>query len=394
MASEVKSVFHNAEEGAKLINATTKFAVSLYTDLASSSTGNVFMSPISVSIALAMTYLGAKGNTLAQMKAGLHFGDVSDAELHQAFSDIREALRSVDGKYTLHTANRLFGQNCYKFLDAFLAATKQFYAAELAPVDFIQKKEEAVALVNNWVAEQTNQKIRNIVPLSAVDASTRLILVNAIYFKGDWAKKFDASKTKDEDFHVSSSEKVKVPLMHMPKAKVSYGVHQQLNCQAIEFPYAGDTLSMVILLPDHTVSSLQELESKLTADHLYNVRKEFSMHNQEVNIWLPRFKLEETLELNKALDKLGIVDLFVEGGADLSGMDGTKELYVSKVLHKAFIEVNEEGSEAAAATAVVVMTRMAVISKSFDFRADHPFLFFIRHNATNAILFVGRLMKP
>jgi serpin B len=151
---------------------------------------------------------------------------------------------------------------------------------------------------------------------------------------------------------------------------------------------------MVIILPDHSVSSLGNLESRFTANHLINVHKEFGMRTQEVNIWLPRFKLEETLELNQALSKLGIVDLFSMDRADLSGMDGTKELFVSKVLHTAFIEVNEEGSEAAAATAVMVKRCKRAESKSFDFRADHPFLFFIRHTATNALLFVGRVMKP
>jgi serpin B len=181
-------------------------------------------------------------------------------------------------------------------------------------------------------------------------------------------------------------------MMFLPKAVVAYGAHPQLHFQIVELPYAEEGFTMVVMLPDRTKSSSQELESKLTLSHLLNVQKDSSMGFFEVNIWLPKFKLEETLDLNRALTKLGIVDLFTQNVADLSGMDGTKELYVSNILHKAFIEVNEEGSEAAAATGTTT-TRIGV-SKSFDFRADHPFLFFIRHNDTNAIVFMGRLMRP
>jgi len=253
----------------------------------------------------------------------------------------------------------------------------------------------AVAEINGWVEEQTNHKIKDIVPVDAVDALTRLILVNAVYFKGDWNKKFDTTVTKDEDFHVSSSVKIKVPLMHIPKGKFVYGVDQRLNCQAISLPYVGEKLSMIILLPDHTVTTLADVESQLTADHLINAEQRFQMSKREVKLWLPHFKLEESLQLNNVLRNLGIVDMFGEGVADFSGMDGTKDLYVSKVLHKAFVEVNEEGSEAAAATAVVMMMRSASIPRDpFEFRADHPFLFYIVDNSTKAILFLGRVTKP
>jgi len=223
---------------------------------------------------------------------------------------------------------------------------------------------------------------------------TRLILVNAVYFKGDWVKKFDADNTENEDFHVSPSETVRVKMMYM-KAKFYYGENEDLKCQAIELPYAGDSLSMFILLPDHSKTSLAEVEKRLTFDDLENVKQKFEMSSLEVKLWLPRFKMDVRLSLAESLCDLGMSDLFQGGVADLSGVDGSKELYVSKVLHRAVVDVNEEGTEAAAATAVVMQLRCAMMpKKEFQFRADHPFLFFIQHKPTGSILFLGRLAKP
>jgi len=393
-ASQPQPVFHNAEEGTKLVQATTKFALKLYTDLASSgSVENIFVSPISISMALAMTFLGAKGNTMAEMKKALDLDEIKESELHQTFSDLRESLRGVDGKYKLHIANRLFGQNTYKFLAEYLEATKKLYGAELAAVDFVQNAGAAVEQINDWVAENTNQKIRNIVTNDSVDGTTKLVLVNAIYFKGDWNKKFSTRNTRDDDFHISQTEKKKVPLMYMRESEFVYGQNESLHCQAVELPYVGETLSMFILLPDQTAASLETLEKALTWKVLMNIDQEFQMRKEEIDIWIPKFTLEEKLNLNDALAKMGAVDMFRGGSADFSGMDGSRDLYVSQVVHKAFVEVNEEGTEAAAATGVTIMQMCAKLNK-IRFKADHPFLFFIRDNATKAILFLGRLAKP
>jgi serpin B len=328
------------------------------------------------------------------MKDVMYFGEVEEEHLHDAFSDIQSSLKKPNQLYTLHMANRLFGEKSYNFLEEFLSLGRKHYGAELAAVDFRSDSHGAVALINNWVADNTNQMIKNIVSESAVNDLTRLILVNAIYFKGDWLKKFDKGNTRDEDFHVLPTETIKVQLMHKPKAKFFYGYNNDLKCQAIELPYAGDALSMFIVLPDSTVTNLSELETKLTIEALTNVRGLFRMAEREVHVWLPRFKLDETLELANTLASMGMGDLFSDN-ADLSGLDGTKDLYVSKVLHRAVVEVNEKGTEAAAATAVVVMTRSAMILKDpFEFRADHPFLFFIQDNATKSVLFLGRVVKP
>jgi len=227
-----------------------------------------------------------------------------------------------------------------------------------------------------------------------VDALTRLILVNAVYFRGDWLKKFDINSTKDEDFHISPNESVKVKMMHS-KANFNYGANAELHCQAIELPYAGKSLSMFILLPDQEATSLSEIEEKLTSDYLVNVRNNFLMRSVEVNLWLPRFSLDEKLSLSEMLEGMGMRYLFAPAGADLSGIDGSKKLYVSKVLHRAVVEVNEEGTEAAAATAVVINFRSSLrIRKDINFRADHPFIFFIQDKTTGSVVFLGRLVKP
>lgn len=252
----------------------------------------------------------------------------------------------------------------------------------------------ATDLINRWVADNTAQKITKLIPPGVLDHLTRLVLVNAVYFKGDWQKKFDVKDTKEEDFHVSATETVRVPLMHKSKAKLWYGVNQDLNCQAIELPYAGDRLSMFVILPI-AVDGLGKLESSLSAGELLDARERFRMQLRDVHVWLPKFKLDEQLGLTEILAKMGITDMFNKNVADFSGIDGTRELYVSKVLHQAVVDVNEEGTEAAAATAVVMMTRCAVILKDpFEFRADHPFVFFIQDNLTNSVLFLGRLVRP
>jgi len=247
-------------------------------------------------------------------------------------------------------------------------------------------------MINKWVAEKTNNKITELVSADSVDALTRLILVNAVYFKGDWLNKFSINSTIVEDFHVSPQESVKVKMMSMKGKDFFCGYNRELKSQAIELPYVGKNLSMFILLPEQSATSLSDLEKKLTSDDLINVREKFKMRWNEVNLWLPRFKLDEKLSLSEVLAAMGMSHLFVPGVADLSGIDGSNELYVSQVLHRAVMEVNEEGTEAAAATAGTI-TLLCYI-EPFSFRADHPFVFFIQDKATKSILFLGRLMKP
>jgi len=225
---------------------------------------------------------------------------------------------------------------------------------------------------------------------------TRLVLVNAIYFKGYWNMKFEIEYTWEADFHISPTEKVKVQMMNMREATgMRYGENRELKCKAIELWYKDKALSMFVVLPDHKVTSLEEMERKLTADHLTNIDTSFTMcGNREPTIWLPRFKLEETLKLKDLLKKMGMNDMFTEGVADFSGMDGSRELYVDKAIHKAVVEVNEEGTEAAATTVMTMRCCSGTETEYAEFRADRPFLFFIRDNKTKIILFIGRVTRP
>ena len=233
-----------------------------------------------------------------------------------------------------------------------------------------------------------------IVSADDIDQLTRLILVNAVYFKGDWVEKFVAHSTHGADFHISPSKSVRVKMMYRRDKKLLYGVNDELQCQSVELPYVGATLSMVIILPDQNATNLAEVEQKLTIDDLIDVVNKFRMTKDDVELWLPRFRLDEQLSLAEVLSRMGMKDLFTEGAADLSGVDGTMDLYVSKVLHRAVVDVNEEGTEAAAATAVLGVRLMSRRFEPKRFRADHPFLFFIQDRATKSILFLGRLAKP
>jgi len=285
-----------------------------------------------------------------------------------------------------------------EFASSFNALFLRFYYGSIDLMYVIviviirENRNEAVATINQWVAQKTNNKVPEIVTTDNVDADTVLVLVNAIYFKGDWLEKFNITNTKEEDFHVSPSKAVHVEMMHMKSEKFNVGSNDELHCQAIELPYAGGNVSMFILLPDPAETNLSELEKKLTYEDLLTVKERFHMLPWDVNLWLPRFSLDQKLELKEALTGMGMPDLFTKRTADLSGIDGSKKLFVSQVLHRAVVDVNEEGTEAAAATAVVVQKESLQFPQ--DFRADHPFLFFIQEKDTKSILFLGRLVNP
>ena len=251
----------------------------------------------------------------------------------------------------------------------------------------------AVQEINNWVARKTANKVKNIVSKAVVKSSTALVSINAIYFKGNWLHKFRDEYTTDAQFHADSKSAVggRVKLMLNPRGKFFYGENSRLQCQAIELPYAGRNMSMFVLLPYRMKTDVYETGRKLTAGDLVNVRETFSMSSMRVRLYLPRFKLDERLSLAEMLSAMGMSDLFSDGAADLSGITGGKNLHVSSILHRAVVEVNENGTEAAAATAVMSVVKS---SRPFEFRADHPFIFFIQDKVTKSILFLGRFVQP
>jgi len=371
----------------KMVNDNTAFTLDLYTQLKSKE-GNLFFSPFSISTALGMTYAGARENTAKQMADVLHFPEGQD-QLHHAMGDLISDLNDVQkqGDIELRVANALWAQKDYKFLKEFSRVILNSYRAELKHVDFAIVHEAARQAINAWVEQQTNQKIKDMIQPGVLDALTRLVLVNAIYFRGFWDSQFKESDTRDHDFWISPQSRLSKPMMHQEK-KFRYFEDERL--QILEMPYKNRVLSLVVLLPKKRYG-LVELESSLNLENIMSWQNR--MQERKVEVFFPKFKIESQFSLSSNLIAMGMSDAFSPDRADFSGMVGHKNLYISAVIHKAFVQVNEEGTEAAAATgAVVGVTSIALPLPVF--KADHPFIFFIRDNASQSILFFGRIIDP
>ena len=376
-----------------LVSANTAFALDLYQRLRRGE-GSIFFSPYSISVALAMTYAGARGATAEEMARVLHFdlfGETggSAPRLHSAFGELIRRVNALGeaGNYQLSVANALWGQKGAGFLPGFLDLTRTHYGAGLREVDFASATEAARKTINAWVEEETQDRIEDLIPPGVLDALTQLVLTNAIYFKGTWASQFSREATREEPFTLPDGDRVTVSMM---RRTGEYRYAESEALQVLELPYAGDDLSMVVLLP-RKVGGLSDLERRLTPENLHGWLA--GLRSRRVQVSLPRFTLASGFRLAEALRALGMADAFTPGRADFSGMNGRRDLYISAVLHKAFVEVNEEGTEAAAATAVV-MVKSAAPSPPVVFRADHPFLFLIRERPSGSILFLGRLLNP
>jgi len=376
-----------------IADSNAVFALDLYRTLSQAkASGNIFVSPFSISSALAMVHLGAKGNTAGQMAEALSFSAVKD--VHGDFQTLNRDINSPSASYKLKLANRLYGENTCNFLSEFLEATQKFYQADLKAVDFMGAAEDCRAEINSWVEEQTENKIKDLLKPGTVSPMTRLALVNAIYFKGNWLNRFNKANTKEMAFKLNQNESKPVEMMYQVE-KLPFNYIPDYSLQILELPYVGEDVSMFILLPEESTDGsdpLLKLENELTQDKLNEWTNRENMDTgTEIIVHLPKFKLEEEYELNDPLAKLGMTDVFCESKADLSGMNGHGGLFLSTVAHKAFVEVNEEGTEAAAATAGIANFCML---REEHFTADHPFLFFIRHNKTKSILFLGRFSSP
>jgi len=369
-----------------VVSANNQFALDLYSRLKNDD-GNIFFSPYSISTALAMTYEGARGKTANEMQSVFHFP--TDGSLRKSsFAAIHNQLNKPDAKYKLNIANALWAQNNYKFLNDYLTTLQQYYAGKATNVDFKNSTEEARQTINKWVESKTNNKIKDLFPQGSLNDMTRLVLTNAIYFKGTWIKQFEKSQTKDDDFRVSSADTIKAPMMRRTDKNAKFNYAEDDNTQILEMPYEGDKLSMMVLLPKN--DNLSSLESSLSLEKINDWRNK--LREQRVDVFMPKFTFDTKYFMNETLAKMGMPTAFTYG-ADLSGMDGTQNLFIQTVIHQAFVDVNEEGTEAAAGSGVSIGIK-SIAPQTTIFRADHPFIFVIQDKDNGNILFLGRVVNP
>ncbi|MFW5692877.1 MAG: serpin family protein [Thermoguttaceae bacterium] len=362
------------------------FAFDLYGRLAAASDENVFLSPASISTALAMTYAGARENTASQMDAVLH---LPERDVHEGFGAMVDHLNALgeQEKFDLTMANALWGQRDYAFRPQFTELLDARYGAGLRLVDFRGETEAARVAINDWVEEQTNEKIEDLIPPGVLTPLTRLVLTNAIYFQGTWEHQFNSDSTRPMPFTTAAGNEVETPTMFQ-EARFRYAEDETAQC--LEMGYQGADMAMTILLPKQK-DGLADLEKDLDAAALRQWTERLKA--QKVKVYLPKFTMTTEFQLSGVLAAMGMPDAFRPKQADLSGMDGTKKLFIHEVVHKAFVDVDETGTEAAAATGVIVGIT-SVPPPMPVFRADHPFLFLIGDTRSGAVLFVGRLHEP
>jgi len=370
-----------------VVTSSNQFALDFYKKVnASDSRKNIFVSPYSISTALAMTFEGSRNNTRKEMAGVLHLS-MSDAERQQGFSTLLAATKAGPGKhYKLEGANALWGQKDIHFEPAFTSTIANFYGGGFNTVDYIGDKPGSIHKINAWVEDKTAGKIRNLIHPDDISDMTRLVLTNAIYFKGNWALPFKKDETKIEAFNMNAAHKVQVPMMQQTG---HFRFVRENGLVALEMPYVDNELSMVAILPDGDVEKLGE---SLSLDEVQTIRSR--MRSQKVDVYIPRFKFETRYLLKSKLSEMGMPEAFSDSLADFGGITGHKDLYISQVIHQAMIDVNEEGSEAAAATAVIMNGKSIEFDMKEVFRADHPFIFMIVQNATGSILFIGRVSNP
>lgn len=365
------------------------FALDLYRTLAPEE-GNVFFSPFSIETALGMALSGARGDTALQMAKTMGREGVGQDEIVVRIAAAMQRLNAIqeDGDIRLAVANSLWPQSEYPFLPEYTQRLRDRFGAESRALDYRGEPEASRQTINRWVEQKTEDRIKDLLPPGSITPLTRMVLANAIYFKGDWKAPFDEARTRPMPFHVHGGAPVDTPTMHQ---STRFMYLRDGDVQVVELPYEGDKLSMLVLLPRER-DGWKALEKNLTVEQLD--RWVQAMRRTEVRLWLPRFEMTQSYGLNAPLRTLGIRDAFVAGTADFSGMDGTRDLFITSVVHKAFVAVDEKGTEAAAATGIVVGVTSMPMEPPPEFRADRPFVFAIRERATGAILFMGRVSDP
>ncbi len=355
---------------------------------------NIFFSPFSISSAFGMLYLGARNQTADEMKEvlGYSFGHLSNDEVNQQFGTVLRQISDVDSnKYELNVANKLVAQQNFHILESYKESLKKFFSTTIETADFVHNSIAATDAINDWVKTETHDKIPKLLS-QPLDSSTRLVLLNAVYFKGIFTTMFLKNETEEEIFLNKGVNEVKKEMMKR-NGKFNFTEIESLNSKLLEIPYSGDDLSLYIVLPNEK-QGFNQLKNNLK-DFTVIENSIRNLRTSEVHVTIPKFKIEAEYELKEQLSQLGMRQVFNPKEADLSGIDGKRDLSVSKVIHKAVVEVNEEGSEATAATAIVLLGDPLDPKepKVHEFKADHPFMFFIRDNRNGMVLFVGQINK-
>jgi serpin B len=370
----------------KIVQANTAFAIDLFRKLAEKN-GNVVFSPFNIFNCLIASHEGAGGNNQEEIARVLHLSS-KNSPLHQSFKDLHRYFREIQSRKSviLRMTNAFWIQTGFKFKKDFIKLCRDYYKSDIFSVEYEKNPEKCRLKINKWVAKQTKNNIRNILLLGTIDEFTRWIITNAIYFNGNWLNQFAAYDTKDDVFWQSSKKKLKVKMMFQ---KNDFGYKETADLHVLEMPYVGKDLSMIILLPQR-LDGLPKLEEELSSDILREWTSD--LRSGEVKVFIPRFDVKAKYNLNGALNSLGMKEAFTDK-ADFSGMTDEMIHWISEIMHETFVRVHEEGTEAAAATAALYSLGVSSREVS-EFRADHPFLFIIRENITETILFMGRVWEP
>ena len=374
-----------------VVNSINQFAFDLYSALKNKEE-NIFFSPYSLSTAMAMTYEGARGKTAEEIRQVFHYPE--DIEiLRRGYAEIINQINKKDKKYELHTANALWAQQNYPFSPEYFRTVEKYYGGKVTNIDFVRDTENSRLTINKWVEEQTNNRIKDLIPQGVITPLTRLVLTNAIYFKGFWQIPFEKRFTREDNFYLTPEQKVKVQMMPLWDVRLNY--LEDKNFQMLELFYADGEISILLLLPRSDLSSVEDLLAANKIDELKT-----RMFRTKIDVYLPRFKFETKYLMGGEqgiLGGMGMPTAFSERLANFSGMTSKPDFYnITQVVHQAFIEVNEQGTEAAAATGGGILGGVITVEGEPNpvFRADHPFIFFIQEKRTGAILFLGRVMDP
>jgi leukocyte elastase inhibitor len=367
-----------------IIESNNRFAFDIYKQL-SKTDKNLIFSPASITSAMSMTYVGAKNNTFDEISNTFYFNK-NISEFNKTYNKLVENYSDKKSTVKLFNANSLWIQKGLKLNTDFLENNKKFYSSSANFTDFISNPEKSRNTINEWVEENTNNKIKNLIKPSAINNATRLVLVNALYFKGAWLTKFKKEKNTNEEFQIKKKESIKTVFMNN---SFSSWYYEDKYCEIIDIPYSNEQISLLVILPK-TYRKLKKVEKKLTYDYYINYIEK--RNKKKIQLSLPKYNIESEFDLNASLKQLGIKEAF-SMSADFSGITENEKLYISKVVHKANIELDEEGTEAAAATAIF-MRKTSINVDEVNFKANRPFIYMIRNQKTNTIYFIGKVLNP